>query len=98
MDHEIFEGSSKGFSQAKLIELRREKLRKEIESAKRLIENGIEPLQIADSFFHDIFRIMENGFYRRNPELSKEEINHKIEDVLNFVVKLKAKRRRRGVQ
>ena len=82
-------------SRDELTEIRMEKLRKEIISAKRLLQSGVEPLKVADGFFHDTFQILEDGVHKRNPGLSDEEVTQKIEDSLNFIKKLKNKRPRR---
>ena len=82
-------------SKEELTEIRKEKLRTEIESATRILQSGIEPLEVADSFFHETFQILEDGVHKRNPGLSDEEVTQKIEASLNFIQKLKSKRPRR---
>jgi len=82
-------------SKEELTEIRKEKLRTEIESATRILQSGIEPLEVADSFFHDTLHILEEGLRNRNPGLSDKEVTQKIEDSLNFIKKIKSKRPRR---
>ena len=79
-----------------LTEIRKEKLRKEIESATRLLQSGIEPLKVADGFFHDIFLIFEEGIRNRNPQLSTERTAQLIEDTLTYGTKFKNNRQRRS--
>lgn len=79
----------------KVSELRREKLRREIESAKRLLQSGMEPLKVADGFFHELFNIRLEGIQKRYPDLTEEERLQKIEATLAFSQKLKSKRLRR---
>ena len=98
MGQEISEKNSKFISREKLAEIIKEKLKKEIESARRLLKSGIEPLKVADGFIHDIFKMMEEGFYRRNPNLSIEEINLKIDDNIRFIERLKRNKKRRRNQ
>ncbi len=96
MDPEILEDDSPSLSRETLLEIRKDKIRKEIESARRLLASGKEPLQLADGFMHEIFRIMEEGFRKRNPTLGQEELNQKIDAILDFKVKLKSKKKRSG--
>ena len=77
-----------------LFALRKEKLRKEIESAQRLLKKGIEPLKIADQFIHDMFKLMEDGISRRNPHLNKNEVRQKIRDNLKLAENIKSHRKR----
>jgi hypothetical protein len=74
--------------------IRKEKLLKEIESARKLLEQGIEPLKVADQFFHDTFKIIEQGIIDKNPEFTKEEIKQKVLENINFANKIKSRRKR----
>lgn len=95
---EVSKKKLRALSRKNLEEIRREKLRKEIESAKRVLQSGVEPLKVADEFIHDIFKIMEEGFYRRYPNLSEGQISQKIEDTMSFAERLRGKRQRRRNQ
>jgi hypothetical protein len=96
MDPEILEDDSPSLSREALLEIRKAKIRKEIESARRLLASGNEPLQVADGFIHETFRIMEDGFRKRNPSLGQKGLNQKVDAVLDFRVKLKSRRKRSG--
>jgi len=74
--------------------IRKEKLLKEIESARRLLEQGIEPLTVADKFIRDTFRIVEQGILEKNPELTKEEIKQKVLENIAYANKIKSRRKR----
>ena len=73
---------------------RKEKLLKEIETARKLLEEGIEPLKVADNFFHDTFKIIEQGIMDNNPEFTIEEVKKKVRENINFAYKIKSHRRR----
>ena len=77
-------------------DLPKDKLLREIEAAKRLIESGIEPLKVADEFIHDTFKLMEDGIIRRYPELNPKEVKIKVRENLVLIEKIKSLRKRRG--
>jgi len=74
--------------------IRKEKLRIEIEAAKRLIQKKIEPIEIFDSFFHNTIKIVEDGILSRNPDLTQEEVFQKIVENFNIAEKIKKQRTR----
>jgi len=84
----------KNFSRKELGLIRKEKLRKEIASAKRLLNENIEPLQIADEFLHGVIILMQDEIYRTNPNLNQKEILQKLRDNAAFLEKLKKLRKR----
>lgn len=92
MDLEASKKDSNYISRKELYLIRKEKLLKEIQSAKRLMEKDVEPLRIADEFIHGMFKLMEDGITRRNPNLSKKEIDKKIREILTFTEKIKKNR------
>ena len=94
MDLEPSEENLKYLSRKELYSIRKEKLRKEIESAKNLSVKGIDPLKVADEFIHNIFKLMEDGISRRNPELNTKEIHQKIRESLAIKEKIKSLRKR----
>ena len=94
MDFEPSEENLKYFTRKELYSIRREKLRKEIESAKNLSDKGIEPLKVADEFIHNIFKLLEDGISRRNPELNTREVHQKIRERLAIIEKIKSFRKR----
>jgi hypothetical protein len=74
--------------------IRKEKLLKEIESARRLLEQGIEPLKVADQFIHDTFRIVEQGIKEKYPKWTKNEIKQKVLEIIANANKIKSLRKR----
>ena len=81
-------------NQDELISIRKEKLRKEIDAAKKILSQNIEPLEIADKFIHNTFKLMIDGIKNMYPELNEKKINQKMIEALNFKEKLKSKRNR----
>ena len=81
-------------SKRNLYILRRQKVQKEIEAARRLIKNKVDILEIADNFIHSMFELMKDGMSIRNAELSEEEIHQKIRNNLSYKQKLKSMRKR----
>ncbi len=81
-------------SKTNLYILRKQKVQKEIEAARRLIKKNIDPLEIADKFLHSTFELMKDGISTRFPELTEEEIRQKIRETLSFTEKLKSIRKR----
>ncbi len=84
----------KYLSRKELYSIRKDKLLREIESAKRLIESGIEPLKVADKFIHNTFKLIEDGIIIRNPGLSPEEVQKKVRENLELIDKIKFHRKR----
>lgn len=72
--------------------IRKEKLRKEIDAAKRLLEKKVEPIEIADNFIHNMIKIIEDGISSRHPDLKPEEIYQKT--VENFIIAEKIKKQK----
>ncbi len=54
--------------------IRKEKLRKEIDAAIRILKSNVEPIEIADKFIHNSIKLMEDGILIKNPNISKEEL------------------------
>ncbi len=95
MDFNGHEGKESGIiSRDSLYLIRKEKLLKEIESARRLLEQGIEPLKVADQFIRDTFRIVEQGIIEKNPELTKKEIKQIVLENMAYMNKIKSHRKR----
>ncbi len=89
------ENSNKNLSREELLFIRKEKVKLEIESAKRILECGIEPLKIADQFIHNSFKLMEDGIIKRNPEANTEEIKNIIKKNLALKEKIKSFKKKR---
>lgn len=66
------------FSEAEIDQFRKRKIKIEIKAAKRLIENGIDPLEITNNLIHETFEIMRNGIRSKNPELNQSQIEEKV--------------------
>ena len=77
-----------------LYSIRKEKLRIEIEAAKRLLQKKIEPIEIADNFFHNMIKIIEDGILSRNPYLTREDLFQKIVENFNIAENIKKQRTR----
>jgi hypothetical protein len=73
-----------------LIKVRKEKIKKEIKSAKKIVKSEIEPLTIADSFFHSMVLLLKNGILTRNPDLDNEALNKIIKKNLNISLQIKS--------
>lgn len=83
------------FSKEELIKIRIEKLKREINSARRLIKKQVEPLEIANKFLHNISEFVELGVYRRNPGIEKDDLTKILRDNIIFNKNLKNSRKRR---
>ena len=96
MEWERSKGKLTPISQKNLLLIRKEKVRKNIESACRLLNTGKEPLEIADLFIHSIFKIVEDGMLNRFPQLSMEDVKEKVKE--NLALSIKLKKSKRGVE
>jgi len=81
-------------SRNELFQLRKQKVKKEIEAARRLIEKNVDILEIADNFIHSIFELMRDGISNRNADLTEEEIQQRIRNNISFKKKLKVIKKR----
>lgn len=66
------------FSEAEIDQFRIRKIKIEINAAKKLIESGIEPLEIANNLIHEMYEIRRNGIRSKNLELSQSQIEEKV--------------------
>jgi len=87
------DSSEKFLTRKELYYIRKEKLKKEIESAKRVLERGIEPLKVADQFIHNTFKLIEDGIISRNPEISPKEVSKIVKKNLALIEKIKSLRK-----
>ncbi|NVM36242.1 MAG: hypothetical protein HWN81_11660 [Candidatus Lokiarchaeota archaeon] len=94
MDSETIKGKSGPLSQENLLLIRKEKLRKNIESASRLLNTKKEPLEIADLFIHNTFKLVEDGILNRFPHMNAEEVKEKVKESLVLSAKLKKVKKR----
>jgi len=79
-------------SKKELYKRRKKKIQDEITAATRLLKQDVEPLEIADKFLHEIFKIIKEGLSNQYPELSEEELSLKIREILSFREKIKKNR------
>jgi hypothetical protein len=79
----------KNMSREELSKARKDKIEKQIAAAVRILEKGVEPLEIADTFIHESFQILKEGVSQRYPNLSDEETHQKIRELLSLSDKFK---------
>ncbi|MHA1194307.1 MAG: hypothetical protein ACTSP9_18830, partial [Promethearchaeota archaeon] len=91
MDSDYTNNKKELISRNDLFLLRKQKVQKEIEAARRLIEKNVDILEIADKFIHSIFELMREGISNRSVNLTEEEIQHQIRKNISFKKNLKAK-------
>jgi len=77
--------------------LRKQKVQKEIEAARRLIKKNVDMLEMADKFIHEVFELMKEGIFTRNPELSEEEVQQIVKNNISFKEKIKSSRKRYNI-
>ena len=94
MDSDSNEYEDELISRNNLNLLRKQKVQKEIESAKRLIKKDVDILEIADKFFHEVFELMKEGISMRNVKLSEKEIQKIIRKNVAYKEKIRSKRKR----
>ncbi|MHA1670160.1 MAG: hypothetical protein ACTSV5_06220 [Promethearchaeota archaeon] len=94
MDSDSTNSKKDLISKNNLFLLRKQKVQKEIEAAKRLIEKNVDILEIADKFIHNTFELMREGISNRNVDLTEEEIQQQIRKNLSFKEKIKASKKR----
>jgi len=86
--------SSKIISRKELYKIRKKKIKDEITAAKRILKRDIEPLEIADKFLHESFKLMKEGLSNQYPDLSEEQLNQKIRQILSLQEKIKKHKNR----
>lgn len=82
----------KPISKKNLYKIRKKKIQDEILAAKRILEQKVEPIEVAGKLLHESFILMKEGISNRYPELSEEEVNERIRKTLYFSERLKKKR------
>ncbi|MBY8981496.1 MAG: hypothetical protein KGD57_00985 [Candidatus Lokiarchaeota archaeon] len=80
-------------SKHNLFLIRKEKLKKEILSAKRILQDKREPLDVADDFISNTFKLIEESTKKRNPNLSDQEIFLKIKSNISLFTKIKSEKK-----
>ncbi len=81
---------SSSVSQDILFKIRKEKIHIEIESAKKIINSGVEPLTIADNFLHSVFLLLKNGILERDPNIDIEAVNKMIRKNMLLTMHIKS--------
>jgi hypothetical protein len=94
MDSDFTNNEKELFSKDNLFLLRKQKIQKEIEAARRLIEKKVDILEIADNFIHNTFKLMSDGILNRDDKLTEEDIKQRIKNNISFKDKLKAIKKR----
>lgn len=94
MDTDPSNNDKEIFSKDNLFILRKQKIQKEIEAARKLIEKNVDILEIADKFFHSTFKLMSDGILNKNVNLTEEEIQQKIRNTISFKDKIKTNRKK----
>jgi len=94
MDSDSNKDERELISRRTLYLLRKQKIQKEIEAARRLIKRDIDTIEIADKFIHSTFELMKDGISKRNITLTEVEILNKIRENISINEKLKLKRKR----
>ena len=94
MDSKTIKSKLTPISQKSLLLIRKEKLRKNIEAARRLLNTEMEPLEIADLFIHNTFNLVEDGILNRFPHMNVEEVKEKVKESLILSAKLKKAKKR----
>ncbi len=94
MDSDNVKEETELISRSHLHILRKKKIHEEIKASLRLLEKKIEPLEVADEYLHNIFKLMKDGISRRYPELNEKELQQKIRDTLSLTRRIKAGRKK----
>lgn len=63
-----------------LLQIRRDKIRKEIETARRIREREIHPLDVLDSMISGMIDMMRIGILKGNPNATEEQILKEMKD------------------
>jgi len=94
MDSDSSNNDKEIFSKDNLFILRKQKIQKEIEAARKLIEKNVDILEIADKFIHSTFKLMTDGILNKYVNLTEEEIQQQIRNNISFKDKIKTIRKR----
>ena len=73
-----------------LFEIRKEKINKEIVSVKKILDSNVEPLLVADKFFHSIFLFLKNSIKSENPNLDLKSVNTIIRKNMHLAKQIKS--------
>ena len=76
-------------SKEELYKIRKKKILDEIQAAKRILDKNVEPIEVADKFMHNSFKLLRDGILNRDSELTEEEIKKKVIEIFDFRRRLK---------
>ena len=75
-----------------ILQMRRQKLRAEIETARRIKERGIHPLDILDELISVLADLMRIGILEKNPNATEEQVLSEMRDLVKLNKKVRKKR------
>lgn len=75
-----------------ILQIRRQKLRNEIETARRIKKRGLHPLDVLDELISGMIDLMRIGILRENPNATEEQILKKMRDLVKLNKKVRKKR------
>ncbi len=70
---------------------KKQKIRSEIEASKRLLKQKVDPLLIADIFFHNFYELLKDGIISKFPESNDKVIKQKVREVMDLNQKIKGR-------
>lgn len=74
-----------------ILQIRWQKLRDEIEAARRIKEKGLHPLDVLDGLISGMMDLMRIGILRENPNATEEEILKKMRELVKLNEKVQQK-------
>ena len=77
-----------------LLHLRKQKVKNEIETARRLEARGIHPLDVLDDLIQAVTDLMRVGILENNPNASEKEILKEMRDRIAITNRIKKQRKK----
>ena len=74
-----------------ILQIRRQKLRNEIESARRIRERGLHPLDVLDELISGMTGLMRIGILKESPNATEEQILKKMRELAKLNKKVRNK-------
>jgi hypothetical protein len=87
---------SEGINKKELYKLRKKKIKDEIIAARKILEQDVEPIEVADVFIATSIKLMQEGLSQRFPNLSREQLSERARKNLSIYQKIQSLRERRG--
>ncbi len=75
-----------------ILQIRRQKLRNEIETARRIKKRGLHPLDALDELISGMTSLMRIGILQENPNATEEQILKKMRELVKLNKKVRNKR------